>query len=768
VTALLIVAIGIGAVTSIFSVVNALVLRPLVLPEPERLALVYETNLSRNLPAFAASVPNYVDWKQRSTSWESLAAIGRRAMNVTDGDEPELEQVLTMTADFLPTLGIPLARGRGFLPAEDQPGQSPVAIITRAYWQKRYNGSTEVLGQTLTLDGVAHTIVGVADDAAFFEPQQHIIIPLAADLTRERRSNHEIMVYGRLKPGVTLAQADTEMKAVAAQMWADMPEAERGWSTRLVPLAEEIVGTGVRSALFILLAAVGVLLLIACANLSNLMLVRASARSHELAIRTALGASRWQIVRELLSESLLVTLTGGALGFVLALWTLDALQTTPLPRAKEIGIDFRVLVFASGATLLTGLLAGASPALAASRTRPQEALKGRAPRSGQRSRLRDSLVVAQMALSLTLLVGATLLARSFWQLLQVDPGFKTENVVTASLRPNSPNPARFYDQAVERIAALPGVDSVGLISRLPLTPGGTSLNVFPVGPAAIASGQSIQANWRLIHGDYFGTMKIPVLRGRAFDQLNPAEAAKSIVLSAALARALWADADPLGREVNLGGGNNPLTVVGVVGDVRSGRLNVEPKPSYYVSVHRFTYGPKTLVIRSTGERAPLIAALRETIQDIDPTVPLFQIRSMDELRADSVAQDRLLTVLLATFAGVALLLAALGTYGVVAFTVHQRTAEFGIRLAVGAKPSDIFRLVLGRGVRLLVLGLLLGLVGGLGVGRVLAAALYQTGQTDLVSYSAATAVLALAALGAALLPARRASRVDPLIALRAE
>jgi predicted permease len=416
VVAVLIVAIGIGAATAMFSTVNALVLRPASLPEPERLVVVYETNLARNLPTFAVSIPNYLDWKIRSTSWESLAALGARAMNVTGGAEPELEQVLTVSADFFSTLGIPVTHGRGFHPQEDVPGQNRVAIITTGYWQRRFGGKLDVIGQTLTLDGNPYTIVGIAP-SSLFAGQSDIVIPLAPNAARESRGNHDVSVYGRLKRGVSLEQADAEMKALAAQILSELPDAERGWSTHLVPLSEQLVGAGVRRGLYVLLGAVCVLLLIACANLSNLMLVRASARAHEVAIRTALGASRWQIVRQLLVESLLVTTAGGCIGVVLALWLTDALRGTTLPRASEISLDLRVLAVAFAVTIGTGLAAGAGPAVRASSVRPQDALKGRAPRSGHRSRLRDSTVVAQLALSLTLLVSAALLGRSFWRML---------------------------------------------------------------------------------------------------------------------------------------------------------------------------------------------------------------------------------------------------------------------------------------------------------------------------------------------------------------
>ncbi|HWA86787.1 MAG TPA: ABC transporter permease [Opitutus sp.] len=767
VVAILIVAIGIGAATAMFSTVNALVLRPLALPAPERLAVVYETNLSRNLSFFPVSIPNFVDWTQRATSWQSLAATGSRAMNLTGRGEPELEHVRLATASFLPTLGIPVTHGRNFTGAEDRPGGPHVAMLTTSYWQRQFGGKADVIGKTLTLDDAPYTIVGIVAPSTLFATEDDIVVPLAPDASRISRLDHDLTVYGRLKPGVSLAQADAELKTVAAQVWATARNTEPGWSTRLVPLAENEVGANIRHGLYVLLGAVGVLLLIACANLSNLLLVRASARAYEIAIRTALGATRWQLVRQLLVESLVITLAGGVVGVILALWAIAALHSVPLPRAAEISIDLRVLAVACAASVFTGLLAGVGPALRAARARPQEALKGRAPVSGHRSRLRDSMVVTQMALSLTLLVGAALLVRSFWRLLQVNPGFNPSHVLTVSLHPKNEDDVGFYDRVFARASALPGVTAIGLVTHPPLDGGNTSLNVHPVGPAAIPDDQSIQANWRVVDGDYFRALEIPLVRGRAFVGLTPAEARNAVVISSALAHALFGDASPLGRQVNLGNGNKPITIVGVVGDVRN-RLGSEPAPAFYVSVHRFTYGPMTLVARGQGDPAPLVATLRNVIRDIDPAVPVFGVRTMDELRTDSLQQERLVIALLGGFAVTALVLAALGIYGVVAFMVQQRTREFGVRLAIGAQSADILRLVLGQGVRFVLAGTVLGLAGAFAAARVLGAMLYETPSTYVPSYLAAALILAAASLVATLLPALRATRISPTIALRAE
>lgn len=593
---------------------------------------------------------------------------------------------------------------------------------------------------------------------------------MGAEPGTDRRMNHELEVYGRLKPGVTLAQADAEMKSIAAQIWSEYPAIDRGASTRIVPLARDIVGPAVRAGLLVLLGAVGLLLLIASANLSSLLLVRGSARAHELAIRTALGASRAQVVRQIITESLVVTLAGGALGVLLALWATESMHALPLPRAAEISVDLRVLAASLAATMLAGGFAGLGLAFQCSRARPQEALKSSGPRAGRRSRFRDALVVAQLAISLTLLVGATLLGRSFVRLLQVYPGFNAENVLTVSLRPgNNARAVSTYERVVERVAHLPAVSGVGLINILPLVNNNTSNSIFPVGPSALPAGESIQASWRLVGGDYFGAMQIPLVRGRTLAGLSPEEARDAVVLSASFARMLFGDADPIGRQIDsLRIGGDRLTVIGVVGDVRSQRLGAEPAPTFYWSMHRFLFGPMHLVVRSGGDLTPLLASIRAAIKEIDPTVPVFRVRTLEELRATSLEHERFVLSLLGAFTAVALVLAALGTYGVVAYSVQQRTREIGIRLAVGAQAGDVRRLILGHGARLATLGVVLGLTVAIASARVLAAMLYATSTTDALSYALAALALVAATLLACWLPARRAARVDPLVALRAE
>ncbi len=658
-----------------------------------------------------------------------------------------------------------MAQGRDFTADEDRPNGPKVAVLSDGFWRRHFGGRPDVVGQTLQLDGAAYLIVGVTAAGLPLPGDIEIAVPMQADVAQEDRLNHELDVFARLAPGVSLEAADRELQAIAAHIASSMPAGERGWRTRLVPLADDIVGESLRRTLVVLLGAVGLLLLVACANLSNLLLVRATARGFDLAVRRALGESRGRAIGQLLVESLVVTAIGGAFGILLASWSVDALRTLPIPRMAEIAVDPRVLAVAVAATLMCGILAGVGPAIRASQVAPQEALQSQATRLAPRSRLRDGMIVAQLALSLTLLVGAALVARSFWGLLNVDPGFSVDHVVTMAMRP-SMEPQPFYEQVGARIRALPGVEDAGFISTLPLGPGGnTSNNVFAAGPSRLAAGQSIQASWRLVDEGYFATMRIPLRRGRTFDGLTPDEARRSIVLSASLATALFGTDDPVGRQVDPGGNNRLLRVIGVVGDVRNRRLGADPLPAFYWSFHRFTYGPMRLVVKSQRPTAQIVAAVRREVRAVDAAAPIFQVWTLDEVRAESLSEERLLLAMLWAFAGVALLLAGLGTYGVVAFAVQQRTREFGIRLAIGADAGRVRALVLRQALVLVAAGAVLGLGGALLAGRVVETLLFGVTPFDPVSYGAATATLAAAVLAAAWWPARRASRVSPLIAL---
>ena len=759
--AILIVAIGIGAATAMFSTVDAVVLRALALPDADRLVVGLRDQPRTRRPVLLGLG---AELRRLQGARDELRRDGRgqwRAMNLTGRGEPQLIQVRMVTANFLGTLGVRMAQGRDFTPEEDRPNGPKVAVLSDGFWRRHFGGRPDVVGQTLQLDGDAYLVVGVTAVGLPLPGDIEVAVPMQADVAKEDRLNHELDVFARLAPGVSIEAADRELQAIAAQIAPSMPAGERGWRTRLVPLAEDIVGDSLRRTLVVLLGAVALLLLVACANLSNLLLVRASARAFELAVRQALGESRARAIAQLLVESLVVTAAGGALGILIASSSVDALRTLPIARVAEIAVDWRVVAVAVLATVVSGVLAGVGPALRATRVAPQDALQAYAARLAPRSRLRDAMIVAQLGLSLTLLVGAALVARSFWGLLNVDPGFSVDHAVTMAMRP-SMEAAPFYEAVGARVRALPGVEEAGFISTLPLGPGGnTSNNVFAAGPSRLGAGQSIQASWRLVDGGYFEAMRIPLLRGRTFDGLAPDEARRSLVLSASLARALFGDDDPVGRQVDPGGNNRLLRVIGVVGDVRNRQLAADPPPAFYWSFHRFTYGPMRLVVKSRLPAEQIVAAVRREVRAVDPGAPIFQVSTLAAVRAESLSEERLLLRMLWAFAGTALLLAALGTYGVVSFAVQQRTREFGIRLAIGADAARVRALVLRQAMRLILAGAALGLAGALVAGRVVETLLFGVTPFDVASYAAATAALALAVLAAAWWPARRASRVNP-------
>lgn len=765
--AILTFALGIGANTAIFSIVDTVVLRPLPYSEPEHLVQIAETNLRRDVSFFSVSVPNYVDWRERSRSWTALAARRTRSANLAGGDAPEHVWIQAVSANYLPLLGVPPSLGRHFREEEDQPGRNAVAILTNGLWKRRFGADPTVIGQTIVLSGTAHTVVGVAPAVPGLDDAGEAFVPLAADLTREERDDHDLDVFGRLAPGVTIEQASTEMTTIARRIGQENPDSNAGWGVRLVPLFSAVVGEPVRKALLILLGAVGLLLIIACANVANLLLLRATTRSREMAIRVALGSSLGRLGRQLLAESLLLAGLGGLAGTALALWIVDlvrALAPADLPRAAEIAVDARVLGFTCLVIVAAGILAGFAPIGQAARADVQRALKENRPTAAPgRWSTRNNLVVGQVALSLVLVVGAGLLLRSLHRLSRVEMGFRGENVLTLRLAPGGDAHA-FYRRLEERAAALPHVQAVGLSSGIPLTPFNTSLHVFPVGPAKIPPSDSVQASWRVVDAGFFQTLQIPLLRGRFFEEGD----GKMVLVNQALARALWGDEDPVGKPVNPGGGTDYSTVLGVVGDFRMRNPYQAPEPAFFYSAHRDLWGEMTLVVRTATSPEPLVPELRAVVRSLDPGLPVFHVATMDELRGASLSRHRDQAVLFGSFAALAVLLAGVGVSGVVGFAVAQRTREIGIRIALGGSRGDIRRLVGGFGSRLAIPGLVFGLAGSLALARVFEGLLFEVSPWDLWTYTSALLLAGSMALVACAVPARKAARVDPMVALREE
>ena len=776
-TAVLTMALTIGSNTAIFSVVNAVMLRPLPFTAPDRLMRVAEKNEKLNLPYFGASVLNYLSWKEQARSLE-LAALGFANFTLTGRGDPEQFQGATITPSLMPVLGIDPVRGRGFREGEDRPGGARVVMISEGLWKRRFGGDASVIGSNVNLSGVAYTIVGIGPPALNFMTGAEIWTPLVLDPGREIRLNHVINVVGRLKPGVNMQQAQTEMDAVAARMAAQYPEL-KDWGVRLQAFYHWFVQDTLRTALIVLLSAVGLVLLIACANVANLQLARAAARQKEIAVRTALGAGRARMLGQLLTESLLLACAGGAAGFLAALWTVQLMNRT-LPQGllpvPEVAVDTTVLLFALGITLATGILFGFAPAWNAARGDLNMVLKqgGRGALSGQRTWVRHTLVAGELALSTVLLIGAGLLVQSLFRLQQVQLGFRPDHLLTFQLAPaptRYPDQARqwgLYRDALQSIAALPGVRDASISSGIPLGAGNyTRTPMSPTGKSVLPAGAAIPIDWRTVSPGFFRTLGIPLVAGRDFSEQDTPTSPTAIIVSTRTAQRFWGSEDPIGKMLHRQGDTRQLTVVGVVGDVRNNALNQELPALYYSATVR-VWPLMDVVVRTQGKPEAALSAVRRKIHDLDAELPLSNVRSMEEWVSNSAAQPRLNAALLGVFSCVALLIAAIGVYGVLAYSVHQRTREIGLRMALGAQQSNVLRLIVGEGMMVGLAGIGVGLIGAYGLSRALGTLLFGVKARDPLTFAIVTAALIAIALAACLVPAWRGSRIDPIVALREE
>ncbi len=768
--AVLILALGISASTAMFSVINAVLLTPLPVREPDRIAAVWQTNPARHVRQFSVSLPLYRDWQARSRSWESLAALKSGSIDVLTGQDPERLPALFVTPNAFALFGQSLSLGRSFSREEDRPGGAPAAILADGLWRRAYGADPRVIGRTILIDARPHTIVGVAPAEFLPATGIEVFLPLTP-FTEDRRGMSDLDVYGRLRRGLSLDQASSEMSTLANQIEREFPEDHAGWGVRVVPIADVVVGGSLQRALYFLLMAVGVLLVIMCANLSGLLLVRASSRTREIAIRTALGGGRARIVRQLVTESVLLALLGGTAGVLVAVGSTEFLRSVAaasLPRADRIDIDVRVLIFACVVTIVAGVAAGLVPGFQASRLDVQRGLRETSLSvvSG-RSLPRSVLVVAQLALSIVLLAAAGLMIRTLDRLARLDLGFRPERILTMQVAPRI-NAEAFFATLLQRVARLPSVTAVGVTSGAPMTSGNTSLNVFPVGVAAIPETKSIQADWRIVSQNYFRAMEISLLAGRDFTPRDNETAPKVIVVNRSLARMLWGGADPIGRQVNPGGGTSYSTVIGVVEDVRSRDPGIPPAPAYYLSAYRGVWGPMTLVIRTSAEARELVPLVRSEVQALDATLPIFRIQTMTDLVRGRTAPQRLVTGLLGAFASAAFLLAIFGIYAVVAFATEQRTREVGIRLALGATRVHVLRPLMREGATLIAFGATLGIAIAIPVTQLMRGLLTDVSPGDPATFAAVTALLTIASVAACYVPARRALKVDPIVALRAE
>jgi putative ABC transport system permease protein len=779
--AVIALALGIGANTAIFSVVDSVLLRPLPFNNPDRLMVIREMKLPQ-FPEFSVSPGNFLEWQKQNTVFDRMIALRGSAFNLMEGGEPERLRGTSVTDGFFSMLGVQPQIGRDFLREEDQPDHNHVVILSYGFWQRRYGGDPGVLNRSINLDGESYNVIGVmpssfsfgGDLTEFWTP-----MGFTADQA-EQRGGHFLRAIGQLKPGATVQQARAELSTIAARLGQQYPDSNAGWDTNVTPLLESTVRS-LKPALLVLLGAVGFILLIACANVANLLLSRAAARQKEIGIRAALGASRWRIVRQMLTESLLLSLFGGAAGVVIAIWGMHGLLSLApkdLPRITEVSIDSRVLVFTFAITLLTGLGFGLVPALQASKVNLNETLKdaGRgSTEGGRRQIIRSSLVVLEIALALLLLVGAGLMVKSFVRLQNVDPGFDPNNALTLKIslpRTKYPEPdqrSAFYQELIEKVSVLPGVEAVGASVVVPLSGDDYVLGFSIKGRPPYPAGTDPSTNYYSVNADYFKAMGIRLLKGRLFTAHDTKDAPHVAIINETMAKKYFPDEDPIGKFINVTNGDVTYReIVGIVKDVKHYGLDQEPKPQTYEPFLQKPAPNMTLVVR-TGSNAPLLtSAIRNAVLSIDKTQPLSDVKTLDQYVAASIAQQRLSTLLLGIFAAVAMALSAVGIYGVMSYSITQRTHEIGIRRALGASRSNILKLVVGYGMLLTLIGVVIGLAGAFALTRLMTALLFGVSATDFTTFAVISASLVVVALVACLVPARRALKVDPMVALRYE
>jgi putative ABC transport system permease protein len=774
--AALTLALGIGATSAIFSVIEGVLLRPLPYPEPDRLVRVHE--IVPQYGRFSVSPGNFLDWRRETRAFERIAAFGAGSATLTDGDTVERVSSAEVSSDLFELLGVPPMLGRGFTLEEDTPGKSHVIVLSHGAWQRRFGGDPAILGRTTTLDGASRTIVGVMPSGFYFPSREtELWTPIALDPKDASRGAHYLGVVARMKPDVSVAAARSEMESLAKRLATEF-EANAGESAEVIPLLDYVVG-GSRASLLTLLGAVGLLTLIACGNVANLLLGRATVRGKEIALRAALGAGRGRLARQMLVEGSVLSLAGGALGLVLAyaaLGPMRRLSAGMIPRVDEVTIDFGVLGFTLGLSLLTGLAFAFAPAWQSSRERPSDALRegGRSATSSASRRARAALVTAEVALSLTLLVGASLLLRSFHSLSSVDPGFRPQNALTFSVSlPEQTYPAdhdriQFFDALLERLKSLPRVRAAGMVQALPIRDD-YFLSFVIDGRTAPPPGEEPSANYRVVSPGYFEALGIPLKRGRSFDERDTTRPFLVAIVDEAFVRRHFAGEEPLGRGVDIGNGTDGVyEIVGVVGDVHHDGLDFAPHPTIYVPYPRDAFSTMSVVLRTDSDPLPLAADVRGVVRETDATLPAYSMRALEDVVSDSVGERRFSMLLLALFAGIASFLAAVGLYGVVSYTVSQRTREMGLRLAMGAIPSSLTRATIGEGMKPALAGVGIGLPAALALARLLETMLFGVTPFDPASYGATAFLLLAVAAFACYLPARRASRLDPLTALRHE
>src|SRR3954447_13291827 len=787
VIAVLALALGIGANSAIFSVVNTLLLRPLPYKNPDQLVVIWENATHLGFPKNTPSPANFLDWQKQATVFAGMGAFAEKTFNLTGVGEPERLEGRRVSANLFDLLGVKPVIGRNFVPEEDKPG-TKVALLNESLWKRRFGSDPSVIGRALNLNGESYTVVGVLPRSvqlpAFGNWRDQVWVPLA--FTSEEaasRGNHYLEVIGRMKPGVKLEQARAEMATIMARLAQQYPEDNTRMGTVVNPLHEEIVGD-MKPALLVLLGAVAFVLLIACANVANLLLARAAVRHKEIALRLALGADRTRLTKQLLVESVMLSLLGGAVGLGFAYAGLQVLTRFIPPdvaHADTIAIDGKVLVFTLLIALVTGLIFGLAPASQASNFNLNETLNegGRDSGAGVRGkRLRSALVIAEVAVSIVLLIGAGLLINSFMHLRNLDPGFRTDHLLTLNVDlsetkyPDNPKRTAFFDEVVRRVQALPGVRSVAVAGNLPFTYNGDSMPIGVEGVPDPPPDQHPDVIYRAVGPGYFSTMGIPFVRGRDFNDQDSLDANLAVVVSEKTAKYYWPDADPIGKRLKNGTTTQEgpwRTVIGVVKDVRQNDFIAEPKMQMYFTYRQLrSLMPNALIVRTAIDPLSLATPVRNAIWAVDKDQTVAHIDSMEHIVAGAVARQRFSMLLLAVFAAVALVLAAVGIYGVMSYSVAQQTREIGIRMALGAQRSDVLTMTVKQGLKLVGFGLIIGLVAAFILTRVMATLLFGISATDPLTFISISLVLLLVALVASYIPALRATRVDPMIALRAQ
>ena len=801
--AVLTLALGIGANTAVFSLINALLVRPLPYQEPSRIALIWEQFATQGLDRIPVSAPEYLDLEKEFQSGTGLAAFNYQTFNLGDGDVPERISGAAVSPSLFPLLGVEPIRGRVFAREEQGEGHDDVIVISQWLWQRRFNSDPMLIGRSLLLNGRRYTVIGIMP-AKFefpiplfgiqgnqFAERVDIWKPIAfSSLELKQRGLRSYGLITRLRPGLSLAAAQAELNKIIAN-WAQTYRdnyAGGGFAARIYPLQDQIVG-GMRTGLTILLGAVVFVLLIACANLATMLLARASARERELAIRVALGAGRWRLLRQILTESILLALAGAACGIVLSAWGLELLKqigARTIPRLAEVNVDPVVLIVTAVIAVGTGILFGLIPAFATVKPQLTEALKegGRSSTAGaERNKVRNSLVIAEIALALVLLVGAGLLLKSYGRVQNIDPGFDRRNVLTAEVNlPDTKYPQResadyregeaminFWNEALRRVQQLPGVEAAGFTTMLPLS-GSNSDSSFSIEGRVLGKNEAgPDEEIRTATPDYFRVLKTPLLRGRFFSESDNAHAPGVVIINDALARKYWPNEDALGKRITFSDTRKPdpkwLTIVGIVQSIRHRGLDLDPAPEYYLPLAQRAESSMILAVRSGQDPRTLASAIRREIQSLDADQPIANVRTLETVTADSIAPRRMSMVLLGAFAGIALLLASVGIYGVISYLVVQRTHEIGVRMALGAQRSDVLRLIVGHAAKLVGFGTVIGLVLAFLLTRLLSALLYNVGAFDVTTFLFVTIALAAVALLASYIPAFRAARADPVVAL---